>query len=334
MSTPGGQQTEDRNDIPQHIPVLLDEVLSELQIQPGTKAIDATLGNGGHTSALLACSAPDGQVLALDADSEALDRVRPQLPQEIEAGRLTLVHANFGELAPVAAQHGFEPVDAILLDLGVSSPQLDTPERGFSFMHDGPLDMRLDATRGISAADIVNTWEQQEIADIIYQYGEERQSRRIARRIVENRPFSSTKALADVVASAVGGRRKSRIHPATRTFQALRIAVNAELEMLERVLPQCLQLLRPGGRIAVISFHSLEDRIVKQWMNHEASSRISDPMHPMGGYERTPTLRTITKKPITPSAAEIEQNPRSRSAKLRIAEKLGSINATKTEHHD
>lgn len=325
MGTACGQQPKKPDDSSQHIPVLLAEVLTELRIRPGVSAIDATLGNGGHTAALLTRSAPDGRVLALDADPEALARVQPRLAAEIDAGRLVLVHANFGNLAQVAQQHAFAPVDAILLDLGVSSPQLDTPERGFSFMHDGPLDMRLDPTGGISAADIVNTWDQDEIADIIYQYGEERRSRRIARRIVEKRPFSSTKALADVVASAMGGRRASRIHPATRTFQALRIAVNAELEMLEQVLPQCLQVLRPGGRVAVISFHSLEDRIVKQWMNYEASDRISDPMHPMGGVDRTPTLRIITKKPIVPTAAEVKQNPRSRSAKLRIAEKKSLI---------
>lgn len=315
-----------------HAPVLLTEVIAQLQIQPGSRIIDATLGDGGHTAALLEHSQPDGRVLALDADPEAIRRVQQRLAEPIQSGRLEIVHTNFGAISEAAHRHGFSQVDAILMDLGVSSPQLDTAERGFSFMHDGPLDMRMDPTRGISAADIVNHWDQDEIADLIYQYGEEKRSRRIAKRIVENRPFQRTLQLADVVAAAVGGRGKSRIHPATRTFQALRIAVNAELEMLETALPQCQTLLKAGGRLAVISFHSLEDRIVKQWMQREAASYVSDPTHPMGGYERSPQLRLVTKKPIAPSTAEVEQNPRSRSAKLRIAEKMDSTDVSKDEH--
>jgi 16S rRNA (cytosine1402-N4)-methyltransferase len=309
----------------------LTEVVTQLHIQSGSRIIDATLGAGGHTAAFLERSAPDGRVLGLDADPEAIRRVQQRLSDAIASGRLEVVHANFGTIVQTAKRHGFTAVDAILMDLGVSSPQLDSAARGFSFMREGPLDMRMDPTQGISAADIVNTWDQNELADLIYQFGEERQSRRIARRIVEKRPFHTTQQLANVVAAAVGGRRNSRIHPATRTFQALRIAVNAELDVLTTALPQCLELLKPGGRLAVISFHSLEDRIVKQWMQRKASSYIADPTHPMGGYERTPHLRLVTRKPIAPSPAEVEQNPRSRSAKLRIAEKMDSSHVSETK---
>jgi len=309
----------------QHVPVLLREVLDGLALRPGACVIDATLGGGGHTAAILERSAPDGHVLGLDADPAALDRVRNQLNAAIETGRLTLVQTPFDQMARVAHQHAITAVHAILLDLGLSSFQLESPARGFSFLRNGPLDMRFDPAQPISAADIVNTWSEQELADIIYHHGEERQSRRIARRIVQARPLYTTHELAAVVADAVGsarrGRRPGRIHPATRTFQALRIAVNHELAQVERTLPQCLDLLQPGGRLAVISFHSLEDRIVKQWMQQEARTYVPDATHPHGGYERNARLQLITRKPITPTPREVEQNPRSRSAKLRIAEK-------------
>jgi len=189
-------------------------------------------------------------------------------------------------------------------------------------MQPGPLDMRFDPEQSPSAADIVNEYTERELADLIFQFGEERHSRRIARYLVQNRPITTTEELAELVTRAVGGRRGERIHPATRTFQALRIAVNRELEQLTTVLPQALSLLRPGGRLAVISFHSLEDRIVKQWSQAEAAAYVQDRMHPRGGYERTPTLRLVTPKPVTPSLREMERNPRSRSAKLRIVERL------------
>jgi 16S rRNA (cytosine1402-N4)-methyltransferase len=261
-------------------------------------------------------------VLGLDADPDAIERVSRRFAAEITAGRLTLAQSAFEELAQVAQEQHFASVDAILMDLGVSSFQLDQAERGFSLMQPGPLDMRFDPQQYPSAADIVNKWPEREIADLIYQFGEERHSRRIARYLVQNRPVTTTEQLADLVTRAVGGRRGERIHPATRTFQALRIAVNRELEQLTNVLPQALSLLRPGGRLAVISFHSLEDRIVKQWSQAEASAFVQDRMHPHGGYARTPTLRIVTPKPVTPSSEEIEQNPRSRSAKLRIIERL------------
>jgi 16S rRNA (cytosine1402-N4)-methyltransferase len=192
-------------------------------------------------------------------------------------------------------------------------------------MQPGPLDMRFDPDRPTSAADLVNTLKEDELADLIFRYGEERRSRRIARYLVRERPITTTAQLAQIVERAVGGRRGERIHPATRTFQALRIAVNQELDQLEAALPQMLHLLRPGGRLAVISFHSLEDRLVKQWMQAEARDFVQDRHHPFGGVAHTPTLRLITPKPITPSAAEIARNPRSRSAKLRIAERLPAL---------
>lgn len=305
-----------------HIPVLIEEVVAGLQPGPGFAIIDGTLGGGGHTERFLIASAPDGRVLGLDADPAAIRRIGERLKDPIANGRLTVEQAFFEEIGTVAANHGFEDVDAIFLDLGVSSFQLETPERGFSLRHSGPLDMRFDPKQGLSAADIVNEWPEVEIANILYQYGEEKRSRRIARFIVRNRPIMDTAQLAQMVEQALGGRRGSRTHPATRTFQALRIAVNSELAQLERTLPRCLALLRPGGRLAVISFHSLEDRIVKQWMQQEARDFMPDPLHPYGGTERTPSLRTVTRKPIVAGSEEIARNPRSRSAKLRIAERI------------
>jgi 16S rRNA (cytosine1402-N4)-methyltransferase len=307
---------------PGHVSVMLEEVLTGLNLHPSAAAIDCTLGGGGHTAHILANTAPSGRVLGLDADPDAIERVSHRFATEIQAGRLTLVQAPFEQLAEVAAAENFAAVDAILLDLGVSSFQLDQGERGFSMMQPGPLDMRFDPDQYPSAADIVNEWPERELADLIYQYGEERHSRRIARYLIQNRPITTTQQLAEVVSRATGGRRGERIHPATRTFQALRIAVNRELEQLTSVLPQGLSLLRPGGRLAVISFHSLEDRIVKQWSQAEAATFIQDRMHPHGGYPHTPTLRIVTPKPLTPSSLETERNPRSRSAKLRIVERL------------
>lgn len=305
-----------------HTPVLLPEILEGLRIQPGQLMIDGTLGGGGHTAAFLAHSDPSGRVLGIDADPAAIRRNHQRFAAEIANGRLTLAQGNFGDITELAHTHGFTTVNAILLDLGVSSFQLETPERGFSFAHDGPLDMRFDPLQGLSAAQLVNTWPEHEIADVIYQYGEERQSRRIARYLVQHRPFTTTGELAAAVERACGGRRGQRIHPATRTFQALRIAVNEELTQLEQVLPQCLDLLAPTGRLAVLTFHSLEDRLVKHWMQKEGSTFVRDETIPQGGYERRPTLTILTRKPMTATDAELTHNPRSRSAKLRIAEKI------------
>ncbi len=304
-----------------HLPVLLDEVMAGLSIRPGAWMIDGTLGGGGHTASMLAQSAPDGRVLGLDSDPAAIRRITTKFDLEIASGRLVAVHGNFVNLEQIAQQQHFAPVDGILLDLGVSSFQLQTADRGFSFLQDGPLDMRFDPTQGVSAAEIINSWLEEELADLIYQYGEETKSRRIARYLVAHRPFSTTNKLAQAVETAVGGRRGSRIHPATRTFQALRIAVNQELTHLEQVLPQALNVLKPGGRLAVISFHSLEDRIVKQWMQREASSYVQDAANLYGGHQRTPTLTIITPKPVTATEQEVALNPRSRSAKLRVAKR-------------
>ncbi len=305
-----------------HVPVLLDEVIQGLAVRPGGRYIDGTLGGGGHTAALLEHSAPDGRVLGLDADPAAIRRVQERLREAIQAGRLVVVQSPFEKLGQVARSQGFHPVDGVLLDLGLSSFQLGAAERGFAFSEEGPLDMRFDPAQEISAADIVNRWSEKDLADLIYRYGEERRSRRIARAIVAHRPLHTTQELARVIEQAVGGRRGERIHPATRTFQALRIAVNDELGQLERVLPQILDLLKPGGRVAVISFHSLEDRIVKQWMRQEAQAYTPDPTHPTGGRSRTPRLRLLTRRPIVAGDDEIARNPRSRSAKLRLAEKV------------
>jgi 16S rRNA (cytosine1402-N4)-methyltransferase len=311
-----------------HLSVLLAEVIDGLQVRPGGTYIDGTLGGGGHTEAILTRSSPDSvqperpAVLGLDADPAAIRRVAERLSGFVDAGRLILVQTPFERMAEVAQEQGFSAVDGILLDLGLSSFQLGTAERGFAFAMEGPLDMRFDPTTGESAADLLNHRPAEEIADILYRYGEEHRSRRIAGAIVQNRPIRTTSQLAALVEKALGGRRGARIHPATQTFQALRIAVNDELGQLERVLPQTLDLLKPGGRLAIISFHSLEDRIVKMWMRDEAQSYIPDPTHPLGGREREPRLLSVTKKPIVPSEEEMRHNPRSRSAKLRIAERL------------
>ena len=308
-----------------HMPVLLTPTLDGLAVRPGAWVVDCTVGGGGHTEALLSRSAPDGRVLGIDADPAAIRRVSLRLADAIAAQRLMLFHGDFARLEEAAAFHSFASVDGILLDLGVSSFQLQTSERGFSFLQAGPLDMRFDPAQPLRAADIVNDWDERDLADVIFRYGEEPQSRRIARYLVQHRPFATTAQLADAIERAVGGRRGSRLHPATRTFQALRIVVNGELAQIEAVLPQALRLLKPGGRLAVISFHSLEDRIVKQWMQDEARTYTPDPTRLHSGYDRQPTLRILTRKPIVADEAEVSRNPRSRSAKLRIAEKLPTI---------
>ena len=312
----------------QHCPVLLDKVLTGLNVQPGGCFIDGTLGGGGHTQLLLrhtrlagAGGVASGRVLGLDVDPEAIERVRKRFPDEISAGRLQLSRASFDQITRVARERGFAGVDGILLDLGFSSFQLDTPSRGFAFQHDGPLDMRFDPSTGESAAELINYSSGVEIADILYNFGEERHSRAIARAIVANRPVMTTAELADIVTKALGRRGRQKIHPATRTFQALRIAVNDELGQLERVLPQVPGLLRDGGRVAIIAFHSLEDRLVKRWMRDHARKFRPDPTLPTGGWEQVPVLSIYNKKPLVPTAAEIERNPRSRSARLRIAQK-------------
>lgn len=303
--------------ITQHVPVLMRAVLDGLNPQSGDTLIDCTLGGGGHTTALLDRCGPDGRVLALDADPAAIERARSWFQRYGE--RAILVHSNFSSLREVALARGFQNVDGILIDLGLSSDQLAS-DRGFSFQNAGALDMRFDTTRGETAANLVNSLDVDELADLIFKYGEEPASRRIARAIVAARPIRSAEHLARILAEALG--RRGRLHPATRTFQALRIAVNDELGSLVTVLPQAIGLLRPGGRLAVIAFHSLEDRIVKEFIRRESRATIRQPDSPPDAAGREPTVRVMTPKPIVPGDDEIDANPRARSAKLRIAEKL------------
>ncbi len=302
----------------QHKPVLLEEIITALQPQSGGVYFDGTVGAGGHASAILRQSSPDGRLFGFDQDQTALAIARQTLTEFGDRSRL--FHANFSELARIASVESLPKADGILFDLGVSSMQFDQAERGFSFQADGPLDMRMSSV-GQSASDLVNELSQEDLANVIYQYGEERLSRRIARAIVNARPLTRTGELAEVVAKAVPSRgRKQKIHPATRTFQALRIAVNNELGVLELVLPQAIQLLKPAGRLAVISFHSLEDRIVKQYFKRESQDCICPPEQPICTCDHKATVRILTKRPVTPNENEIDQNPRARSAKLRVVE--------------
>jgi 16S rRNA (cytosine1402-N4)-methyltransferase len=303
-----------------HKSVLLQEIITALQPHAGSIYLDGTVGGGGHATALLEASMPDGQLFGLDRDQSALELARDQLAQF--GHRVHLFHANFDQLVQVANKHKIPRADGIVLDLGVSSMHLDQPERGFSFQTDGPLDMRMDPSQGQTAADLLNSLPEDELANLIYRYGEERHSRRIARAIIRARPIRRTIELAQVVARASRSGRSDRtkIHPATRTFQALRIAVNDELGALERALPQALECLKPGGRLAVISFHSLEDRIVKQYFRQEAQDCICPPEQPVCTCRHKATIDIITKRPITPSLDEIDANPRARSAKLRVVE--------------
>ena len=306
------------NETP-HQPVLYKEIIHALQLQNGGRYVDGTLGAGGHARGILEASAPDGQLLGLDVDPQALALARKTLaPYE---QRTHLVQASYVSLSSQLDQLGWKAVDGILLDLGVSSMQFDTPERGFSFMTDAPLDMRFGPSMLQSAADMVNEYSESELADLIYRYGEERDSRKIARAIVRARPLHTTRELAAVI-EAVSPRRGDRIHPATRTFQALRIAVNDELASVKAVLPQALAGLRSGGRLAVISFHSLEDRIVKDFFREQSKDLVNPPYEQIYAKERKATLKEVNRKPITPGEDEIKANPRARSAKLRIAEKM------------
>ncbi len=305
--------------LPIHVPVLLDEVIAGLQPQRGGYFVDCTVGLGGHAAAILEKISPSGRLLGIDADPEAIKLSQDKLNDYVEA--VTLVNDNFVNLEAICKRYHFHPVDGILFDLGVSSLQLDTAERGFSFHLDAPLNMRFDAEQGLTASDIVNSFSEQELAKLIEKYGEERHSRRLARHIVQNRPIATTVELSRLVEQASGGKR-AKIHPATRTFMALRIAVNSELQNLELALKQTINLLRPGGRLTVISYHSLEDRIVKQFMRDAASSCLCPPGTVICRCGHVPTLKLISRKVIKPTSLEIESNPRSRSAKLRIAERL------------
>jgi 16S rRNA (cytosine1402-N4)-methyltransferase len=302
-----------------HVPVLVKETVEALAVYPGGRYIDCTLGGGGHATAILEQSSPGGQLLGIDADPEAIKIARTRLEAYRDA--ILLLNENFVNVLAICIKYDFFPVHGILFDLGLSSLQLDSNVRGFSFQLDGPLDMRLSPSQEVTAADIINTYSKTELAHIIRTYGEEIHSHQIAQSIIKERPIKTTLHLARTIEQAIGGRR-DRIHPATRTFQALRIAVNHELEHLETALKQAINLLGFEGRLVVISYHSLEDRIVKQFMRQESRGCICPPGTPTCVCGHKPSLRLVSKKVVTPSPTEIQLNPRSRSAKLRVAERI------------
>ncbi len=319
----------------QHTPVLLDESIEALALKDGGTYIDVTAGGGGHSSELLRKLGPGGRLLALDRDADAVAAATARLAAvQAELGErcapFEVVHAPMSELAAVLEQRGLEDgsIDGILADLGVSSHQLSTASRGFSFAHEGPLDMRMDRSSGCSAADLVNELPESELADIIYRYGDEPKSRRIARAIVRARgagPITSTGQLAEIVAGAVGGRRGAKLHPATRTFQALRIHLNDEVGELSSLLEAGLRLLRPGGRWAVITFHSGEDRAVKHYFAALARGCTCPSSLPVCVCDGQPQVRLLPRKGIAPGADERTANPRARSARLRVAELLHAV---------
>ncbi len=308
-----------------HQPVMASEVIELLQPRAGGRYVDATVGDGGHAERLLEASAPDGRLLACDRDREALARASARLARFGE--RVDLVHSDFDRLLDVLAERGWaDGADGVLLDLGVSSPQLDRPERGFSFAGDGPLDMRMDAGSGPTAADLLRDLDERELADLIYRWGEERAARRIARAICHARrrnPITRTRELREVIVRA-GVRGRPGRDPATRTFQALRIAVNDELGQLERFLEGGWRAVRPGGRLAILSYHSLEDRLVKRSFAEWAADCVCPPEQPVCTCSKKAVVRVLTRRKRRPSALEIERNPRARSAGLRAVERLAT----------
>jgi 16S rRNA (cytosine1402-N4)-methyltransferase len=310
-----------------HLPVLAEEVMSMLAPAPGSLQIDATVGGGGHTERILEATDPDGRLLGLDADGAAIARVDRRLRSRF-GGRLVLRRANFRELATVAPAAGFDAVDGALFDLGLSSHQLADVDRGFGIRTGGPLDMRFDTSRGVPAAELLATLDAAELTALFRRFGEEPQAARIARAIVAARkaaPIATAEELADLVARvAPGNPRRRRIHPATRVFQALRIAVNEELDALQDGLAAAVDLLRPGGRLVVLSYHSLEDRIVKRFINAERRGCVCPPELPVCVCGRNPRLRLLTRPSLAPTPAEIAANPRARSARLRAAERLAA----------
>ena len=314
-----------------HIPVLLKEAVDALQLKPGHNVIDCTTGGGGHAESILQQTAPDGKLLAIDLDTVALEESKKKLQQY--HNRITFVNDNFANLKQIYNEQFSVPkINGILLDLGISSLELEDLDRGFSFQHDGPLDMRFNKQQSLTAADIVNTWPFDKLKKAIQEYGQEPLAVEITKALLSKRrkgPITKTKILVEAILLAYRNKLGSHkevpwiggAHPATRTFQALRIAVNEELDNLNKVLPQAIDLLETGGRIAIISFHSLEDRIVKRFFRQEAKDCICTPDVPVCQCNHTASLNIITKKPIVPSSEEIQTNPRSRSSKLRVAEK-------------
>ena len=308
-----------------HRPVLLEEAIQGLAIRPDGVYVDGTLGRGGHSEAIVRGLTAGGRLLCIDRDSQALEEGRARLAPW--AGQITFLHGNFGDLAALLDGAGVERVDGMLFDLGVSSPQLDDGSRGFSYQHDAPLDMRMDQSAPLTAFDVVNGWSQEELRRILWQYGEERYSGPIAAAIVrarEQAPIQTTGQLADLIRGAMPAKaRREKQHPAKRSFQAIRIAVNDELGEVERMLDTALNLLRPGGRIAVISFHSLEDRLVKSAFAQWASGCTCPPDFPVCVCGKKPRARLVGRRPIVAGGEELQDNPRARSAKLRVAEKCG-----------
>ena len=304
---------------PVHIPVLLKETIENLRVQPGGRYIDCTVGGGGHAAAILEKSSPGGQLLGIDADPAAITAAQKRLGTY--GGSVLLINDNFANLEAICTKYGFTPVHGILFDLGLSTLQLAGSGRGFSFQHDAPLDMRFNPAQEVTAADIINTYGEEEIARILWTYGEEGYSRQIAHHIVQERPLNTTLELVGVIERAIGGRH-GKIHPATRTFQALRIAVNQELDNLESALKQAINLLGFEGRLVVISYHSLEDRFVKQFMQRESRDCACPPGTPVCTCRHKASVKIVTKKVVMPSPDEIQFNPRSRSAKMRAAERV------------
>jgi 16S rRNA (cytosine1402-N4)-methyltransferase len=305
--------TADRTN---HVPVLIDEVIAALAVHDGRTAVDGTFGAGGYTRAMLSAGA--GRVIAFDRDPDAIEEGRSLVPDAIDSGRLTLINERFSQMDRVLAERGIEHVDAIALDIGVSSMQLDRADRGFSFSADGPLDMRMSRS-GLTAAEFLNSADEAEIARILKDYGEEPRARSIARAIVAARPVERTAQLAAIVRRAAGFRPGQKADPATRTFQAIRIHLNAELEELEQGLEAAERALKPGGRLAVVTFHSLEDRIVKRFFRERSGGTPAGSRHrPVQSDPREPTFERVAK-PVSPTERELAGNPRSRSARLRSA---------------
>jgi 16S rRNA (cytosine1402-N4)-methyltransferase len=308
------------NDTAVHKPVMLREVLAALNVQPGGRYVDCTVGGGGHAAAIMDAAAPGGSLVGMDKDPQAIARAGKQL--ERFGADVRLVQADYAEMGDVCRKLDFVPVHGVLLDLGLSSLQLEEAERGFSFQHEGPLDMRFDPAQELTAAEIVNEYSEQELIDILQRFGEEHRARRIVKHIIERRPLSTTSELAKVVEEAVGRGVRRQSHPATRTFQALRIAVNQELLSLADALPEAYGLLGDLGRLAVLSYHSLEDRLVKSFIQRESRDCLCPPKQPVCTCGHKAGLRSISRGAVKPSPDEIAQNPRSRSARLRVAERL------------
>jgi 16S rRNA (cytosine1402-N4)-methyltransferase len=302
-----------------HMPVLLEKSLELLEVRPGFTWVDATAGGGGHLSAIAQAAGTSARVIGIDRDSSSIKKLQSKVPETVQ-----LVHSNYSSIKKILHDLDCDTVNGgILADLGVSSMQIDDPQRGFSFMNDGPLDMRMDPTAALDAEQLINTLGEKQLADLIYEFGEERQSRRIARKIVESRPLKSTAELCRIVSQCVKrASHKDACHPATRTFQALRMAVNDELGSLEKFLRDSIAILAPGARLAVITFHSLEDRLVKQIFREAACACICPPRQPVCTCQKNAELLIITRKPIVAEQKEVLANPRSRSAKLRVGQKL------------